>query len=362
MKALLHFAKNWGEFILPFVIVGIAALWFWYQRRLRTRYYVKETLQKHSLINDHSKIYRNKIKWPNKEAESFKNEINLLCMLFQNNRIVDFETKNHTVVFTQAKFPRKISLNLKPTSMEVGCGEDGKPFSILDDTLLVRVKSGGGKSVLYNGIIFSYWKSRPQSSFEIIISDKHQSFSRLDSVDGITVFDVSTLEEKERFLEKLKAVKEYQREIDLSFYETLSEAQANGHASDKKSFLILVDEFSESFSNANSKENDYAVNKEIIATLKAIITSARKYGQKVIIAYQSPLNSEALIHPSIFSGEVFGYVKGGVADAKGLPIHHPLLRESGTMYLSSNRYPSKFFKTAFVEKKNLLDLLKGPKR
>lgn len=361
MKALILFAKEWSKIILPVVLAIVAAVWWLNQKRLRRKHYVADTLRKNGLTTERSEIYRNKIKWPKKSSDSFKSENTLICQLFENPRIINFHAKNHTVYFQEAKFPDRVPLNLKPKTIEVGRDQDNAPFSLHDANLIARVSTGGGKSVLYNCIIHSVYKSEPAGSFEIILCDPHQSFSRLKGVDGIDVFE-GEIEDKQRFLERLNAIKDYQRGIDLSFYETLAEAKANGQMMDKKTFFILIDEFSELFSNANSKESDYAVNQAILATLKDLITSGRKYGQRVMIAFQSPLNSQALLHPSIFQGQIFGYVDDEVADSKGLPLTHELLKQSGNFYYTSKRYPATFFRTAHLEKKALLDLLKGTPR
>lgn len=361
MKALFLFAKEWGRVVLPVVLVMAAAIWWWNQKRLRRKYYVEDTLRKNGLTTERSKIYRDRIKWPKKSSDAFKKENTLICQLFDNPRIINFHAKNHTVYFQEAKFAERVPLNRDPKTIEVGRDQDNKPFSLLDANIIARVKSGGGKSVLYNCIIHGVYKSEPAGSFEILLCDPHQSFNRLKGVEGISVFE-GEIDDKQRFLERITAIKDYQRSIDLSYYETLAEAKAHGQMLDRKTFFILVDEFSELFSNANSKESDYAVNQAILATLKDLITSGRKYGQRVMIAFQSPLNSQALLHPSIFQGQIFGYVDDEVADSKGLPLTHELLKQSGNFFYSSKIYPSTFFRTALLEKKELLDLLKGGTR
>lgn len=359
MKSFISFMNEWGKVVLPLIFLILVASWWRYRKFLRDKNYVIQTLKKNGLANDETRISRGKIKWPNKSVDEFKAKNSLLCELFKNPRIIDFENRNHTVYFKEAKFPDRVPLNLRPSAIEVGRDHDNKAFSLLDFNTLMRVGTGGGKSVLLNNAIHGFYKSERQGNFELLISDPHQSFLRLKELKGVDVFDVSTIEEKERFLEKLKAVKQYQQEIDLSFYETLSEAQKDGKYLDKKSYFIIVDEFSESFSNANSKEEDYQVNQEIIGVLKDLITSGRKFSQRMLIAYQSSLNSQALIHPSLFQAQIYGYVEGEVADAKGLPITHQLLKQSGNFYYTSKRFPAKFFRTAFIEKKDLLDFLKG---
>lgn len=358
MKHLIADLLGWGKIILPLVLLIFLVGYVWFKKRAKTKNYVIQTLKKNGLANDETKVFKNRIKYPNKSSDAFKRENSLICELFRNPRIIDFVFKNHAIIFKEAKFPDKVKLNLNPKTIEVGRDHDNNRFSLLDFNVLVRVATGGGKSVLLNNVLHGFFKSEAVGTFEVLISDPHQSFSRLKAVEGIDVFDCSTLTEKERFLERIRSVKEYQQGIDLSFYETLSEAKQNGQHLDKKSFLILIDEFSESFSNVNSKEDDYKVNQEIISTLKDLITSGRKFSQRVVIAYQSTLNSQALIHPSLFQSQIYSYTEDEVADAKGLPITHELLKTTGNFYYTSKKFAPKFFRTAQIEKKELLDLLK----
>lgn len=349
-------------FLLSSLFLIVAGYIFFKIRKYQiNKEYIFETLKRNGLTSDKSRISKDKIKWPNKSSESFKKENKLICQLFQNPRIIDFVAKDQTIIFKCAKFPKKVKLNRSPKTIEVGRDHDNKRFSIFDYSLLMRVSSGGGKTVFLYNMIHSYYRSEPKGSFEILISDAHQSFNRIKGIEGINVFDVTSIEEKSRFLEKIKAVKEYQRTIDLSLFETLEEAKERGSFLEKKSFFLVVDEFSESYSNANSKELDYAVNSEIISTLKDIITSGRKFNQRVLISYQSTLNSQALIHPSLFGANIYSYESGDLADAKGVNINHELLKESGNLFYYSKKYEAKFFRTPYLGKKDLLDLLTSSK-
>lgn len=77
---------------------------------------------------------------------------------------------------------------------------------------------------------------------------------------------------------------------------------------DKKTFLIIIDEFLENYSSPNNKHRDYKLNQDTIKAIEDLITSGRKYGQQVVVAYQAELNSEALISPSLFQAQIFGYM------------------------------------------------------
>lgn len=353
---ILFILKNWKIFLPVFSLLVIFV--FIIRGKIqKRRSYKLETLIKNRLGNSHTVIKKNKVLYPNASSSDFNSKINLICELQKDPTIINCVGKSHSIHFERANFKKAKKINLNPKTNEIGVNHKNKAFYPDNSNYLIGVGSGAGKTVLLNNKIFSYSKASQGQEFEIIIADSHSSFLQLNGIKNFSLFSIENQEEKTAFLKKLEEVKAYQKEIDLSVYETLSEAQRKGSMKDKKTFLIIIDEFLENYSSPNNKHRDYKLNQDTIKAIEDLITSGRKYGQQVVVAYQAELNSEALISPSLFQAQIFGYMSQETAGAKSLPTNHILLKQRGTFYFTSKNGEPCFFRTYPIFKEALPKLL-----
>lgn len=357
MKTIILFIfNNWKIFLPVFSILII--LGFIIKNKIqKRRSYKLETLIKNRLGNSHTVIKKNKILYPNASSSDFNSKINLICELQKDPTIINCVGKSHSIHFERANFKKSKKVNPNPKPNEVGVSHKNKSFCPANSNYLIGVGSGSGKTVLLNNKIFAHYKSSQAQEFEIIIADSHSSFLKLKEIKNVFLFSIENPDEKTAFLKRLEEVKSYQKEIDLSVYETLSEAQAKGVMKNKKNFLIIIDEFLENYSSPNNKHRDYKLNQDTIKVIEDLITSGRKYSQQVVVAYQAELNSEALISPNLFQSQIFGYMSQETAGAKSLPTNHPLLKQKGTFYFTSKNSESCFFRTYPILKEMLPKLL-----
>lgn len=357
MKSIILFIfKNWKIFLPVFSLVVV--LFFIIKTKIqKRRSYKLETLLKNRLGNSHTVIKKNKVLYPNASSSDFNSKINLICELQKDPTIINCIGRGHSIHFERANFKKSKKINLNPKTNEIGVNHKNKAFCPDNSNYLIGVGSGAGKTVLLNNKIFSYFKSSQGQEFEIIIADSHSSFLQLKGIKSVSLFSIENPDEKTAFLEKLEEVKAYQKEIDLSVFETLGEAQRKGSMKDKKTFLIIIDEFLENYSSPNNKYKDYKLNQDTIKAIEDLITSGRKYSQQVVVAYQAELNSEALISPSLFQAQIFGYMNQETAGAKSLPTNHILLKQRGTFYFTSKNSEACFFRTYPIFKEMLPKLL-----
>lgn len=357
-EALLFILKNWKIFLPVFSLI-IGLVYFLKRRVEKRKSYKLETLIKNKLGNSHTVIKKNKILFPNASSAEFSSKINLICELQQDPYIINCIGKNNSIFFERANFKKSKKINPNPEPNELGINHKNKVFCPDNPNTLIGLPSGAGKTVLLNNKIYSYYKSNKGKNFEIIIADSHSSFLQLKNIPNISIYSLEMPEEKEAFLKRLEEIKKYQKEIDLSVYENLTEAQKNGEMNDKKSFLIIVDEFLENYSSPNNKHKDYKLNQDTLKAIEDLLTSGRKYNQQVFVAYQAELNSEALISPNLFNSQIFGFMNQETAGAKSLPTTHTLLKIKGTFYFISKNSEPYFFRTYPIFKSDLPKLLGG---
>lgn len=359
-EALLFILKNWKIFLPVFLL--ITGLFYFFKRKLeKQKSYKLETLIKNKLGNSHTVIKKDKVLYPNASSIDFNSKINLICELQKDPYIINCIGKNNSINFERANFKKSKNINPRPKANEIGVNHKNEVFNPDNPNTLIGVSSGAGKTVLLNNKIYSYYKARQGKNFEIIIADSHSSFLQLKNIPNISLYSLEVPEEKEAFLKRLEEVKKYQKEIDLSVYENLTEAQKNGVMRDKKSFLIIIDEFLENYSSPNNKHRDYKLNQDTLKAIEDLLTSGRKYSQQVFVAYQAELNSEALISPNLFNSQIFGFMNQETAGAKSLPTTHILLKTKGTFYFTSKNSESCFFRTYPIYKQTLPKLLGGGK-
>lgn len=353
MKTFLFVKQNLG-LIAPFLGLIIGVLWIAILKNKKNKLYKIETLKRNGLANDFTILKRNRVHYPNASSSSFNAKIELICQLQENNKIINCKSVGQKIIFEEANFKKSKNVSRKIIKNEIGIDHNNKVFSPREYSISINVPSESGKTVLINNKIFSFIKQNRTKNFEIVIGDSHSSFMKLKKYkDIISIFSLENNEEKHQFLEKLKDIKKYQQNIDLSVHESLEGAQSKNQLLDIKSYLIICDEFFENYSSPSSKHQDFHLNQDTIKALENLITSGRKYNQQVWVASQAVLNSETLISPSLFQAQIFGYLSEETATAKKIPANHPLLKEPGVFYYLGKKSQPCFFKSYLILKEDL---------
>ncbi|MEK2687648.1 hypothetical protein [Bdellovibrio sp. GT3] len=344
-------------YVAIFITFLIAVISYLRNNLANRNVYTLETLKRNGFANDHTEIRRS---WsngayifkPNKTSMSFSDNLALLSELFNDDKFVGVRFEKKSIIFEKANFSGKGIFKFKRTSF-LFSDQNGKQFEPEDHTLILMVRSGGGKTSFLRAYILAFLEKHRNG--EVVISDPHGSFASLSEVAGINIFDSGTMEGKKRLLEKIKEGREYQRSINLGHYETLGEAWRadDVNLKGKKPWLFVVDEMLESFSTASSKDEAYQLNQDLIKNLQHLVTSARKYQQYILVATQANLVSQLQIHQNLFHAAVFGHMNEDTTSLKGLPLNLPVLKRLGVFYYTSKFVGARFIKVRFVSKNEL---------
>lgn len=371
MKHIWEIVLAWGRqdppraaVIVSILYTSLIAVITFLKNQFQTREnYELDTLVRNGFANDHTKIKcplfgQLYISKPNKPSATFNQHIGFIAEIFKDESIIGCRAKGDRIYFDRATFKQsKYSLKNNSQTHPIFLDQDGNVFQPKDNTTIVRVKSGGGKTSLLRAYILSFVERYPNGI--VVVSDHHGSFTSLRGCARVREFDSSSQLGKQGLCQILKDVRDYQRTIELGDFETLSEAWKKGFLLDKVPWLIVVDEMLESFSNSSSKEESYALNQEILKHLQMLIKSSRKYEQFVVIATQAQLVSQLQIHPNLFHAGIYGHALEDSTSLQGLPLNLPILKQIGVFYYSSKSMGSIFIKTKFVSKEELKKRLGG---